>query len=86
MIAPKAPAIAFAKSSLEAAARPRSSLSSSELPESKGARSFYAKGSAARAPASWNYLTEETETDLFGEQAVLCGRRQRIDKAGSRLL
>jgi len=32
---------------------------------------------AARAPAFWKTtFTEETETDLFGEQAVLWARRE----------
>ena len=43
----------------------------------------YAKGiGATRAGVLKTTLTEETETDLFGEQAVLCGGVSELIKAG----
>ncbi|MBB4933636.1 ketol-acid reductoisomerase [Lipingzhangella halophila] len=43
----------------------------------------YAKGiGGARAGALRTTFTEETETDLFGEQAVLCGGLSELIKAG----
>jgi ketol-acid reductoisomerase len=42
-------------------------------------------GSAARAAASFETtFKDETETDLFGEQAVLCARRLRARPGGLR--
>ena len=39
--------------------------------------------SVPRGPASWSTtFAEETETDLFGEQAVLCGGVSALVKAG----
>jgi ketol-acid reductoisomerase len=43
----------------------------------------YAKGiGATRAGVLQTTFTEETETDLFGEQAVLCGGTSALVKAG----
>ncbi len=43
----------------------------------------YAKGiGAARAGVLETTFAEETETDLFGEQAVLCGGAEQLIKAG----
>ena len=43
----------------------------------------YAKGiGAARAGVLETTFKEETETDLFGEQAVLCGGTTALVKAG----
>ncbi|MDQ3306961.1 MAG: ketol-acid reductoisomerase, partial [Actinomycetota bacterium] len=43
----------------------------------------YAKGiGGTRAGAIKTTFTEETETDLFGEQAVLCGGASRLVQAG----
>jgi len=43
----------------------------------------YAKGiGGTRAGAIKTTFTEETETDLFGEQAVLCGGVEELVKAG----
>src|ERR1700744_2943929 len=43
----------------------------------------YAKGiGGTRAGALKTTFTEETETDLFGEQAVLCGGASQLIKAG----
>src|SRR5207249_8127588 len=51
-----------------------------------GARALalsYAKGiGATRAGALSTTFAEETETDLFGEQAVLCGGVSELIKAG----
>ena len=45
----------------------------------------YAKGiGGTRAGALKTTFTEETETDLFGEQAVLCGGVSELIKAGLR--
>ena len=40
------------------------------------------RASAAPVPASSSNFKEETETDLFGEQAVLCGGLSELVKAG----
>ena len=46
-------------------------------------RSSYAKGiGATRAGVIETTFAEETETDLFGEQAVLCGGVSALVKAG----
>ena len=45
------------------------------------------RASAAPAPACWKRpFKEETETDLFGEQAVLCGGLSALIKAGFDIL
>jgi ketol-acid reductoisomerase len=46
------------------------------------ARSYAAAIGAARAGVLETTFTEETETDLFGEQAVLCGGVSALIKAG----
>jgi ketol-acid reductoisomerase len=46
------------------------------------ARSYAAAIGAARAGVLETTFTEETETDLFGEQAVLCGGVSALVKAG----
>jgi ketol-acid reductoisomerase len=47
----------------------------------------YAKGiGSARAGVIETTFTEETETDLFGEQAVLCGGASALVKAGFQTL
>jgi ketol-acid reductoisomerase len=44
----------------------------------------YASGGSGRAGIIETTFAEETETDLFGEQAVLCGGTSALIKAGSR--
>ncbi|MCD6363160.1 MAG: ketol-acid reductoisomerase [Synergistetes bacterium] len=41
---------------------------------------------AGRAGVIWTTFAEETETDLFGEQAVLCGGVTELVKAGFEIL
>ena len=81
---PRLPAIACAKSSPKAAARP--GLIAIHQDASGNAHALalsYAKGiGCTRAGVIETTFTEETETDLFGEQAVLCGGAQRLVKAG----
>ena len=80
---PRPPATASAKSSPKAAASPRSSPSSRMPAATLSPWPLYAKGiGCTRAGVLETTFTEETETDLFGEQAVLCGGTAALVKAG----
>ena len=63
---------------------PCSSRSSRTPPARRGTLTLsYAKGiGGTRAGAIKTTFTEETETDLFGEQAVLCGGASALIQAG----
>ena len=77
-------AIACARCSSRAAER-RASWRSSRMPRGKAWQYAlsYAKGiGGTRAGVLKTTFTEETETDLFGEQAVLCGGASALVKAG----
>jgi len=80
----KLPATAFAKSSPKAAAHQRYwPLSRTPAVTAKALALAYAKGlGCTRAGVLETTFTEETETDLFGEQAVLCGGVSELIKAG----
>jgi ketol-acid reductoisomerase len=59
------------------------SLSIKMLPASTDRAMAYAKGiGGTRAGVLETTFREETETDLFGEQAVLCGGLSALIKAG----
>ena len=75
---PRPPAIACAKSSPKAAAHPASLAIHQDATGNALALGLsYAKGiGCTRAGVIETTFTEETETDLFGEQAVLCGGLQ----------
>ena len=81
---PRRQAIACARSSPKAAASPASSPCSRMPPaRRRSSRSPTPRASAAPAPACYETsFKEETETDLFGEQAVLCGGTSALVKAG----
>ncbi len=81
---PRAPATWCAASSSTAAASPCSSPSSRTRPATPGrSRSSYAKAiGGLRAGGIKTTFTEETETDLFGEQAVLCGGASQLVQYG----
>lgn len=74
----------FAASTRRAAACPASRPSSRTRPATASSwRCRTRRPSAAPAPAVIKTtFTEETETDLFGEQAVLCGGTAALVKAG----
>ncbi len=67
-----------------AAARPRSSPFTRTPPAARWQTSLsYAKAiGVTRAGVVQTTFSEETETDLFGEQAVLCGGVSELIKAG----
>ena len=81
---PNPRATAFARSSPKAGASP--ALVAVEQDASGTALALalsYAKGiGCTRAGVLQTTFTEETETDLFGEQAVLCGGTAALVKAG----
>ena len=81
---PRLPAIACAKSSPKAAAFRASSPFTRTQPATAHALSLsYLKGiGCTRAGVLETTFKEETETDLFGEQAVLCGGVSALIKAG----
>ena len=81
---PRLPAIASAKSSPKAAAFPASSPSIRTPPATRTRSCLsYLKGiGCTRAGVLETTFKEETETDLFGEQAVLCGGVSALIKAG----
>jgi len=83
MAAPKAPGIACAKY-LPKARRPRPHRVHQDATGYAHALSLsYLKGiGCTRAGALETTFKEETETDLFGEQAVLCGGVSALIKAG----
>ena len=82
--APSPPATASARSSPKAAAYPLSSPSSrTPAAHALALALSYAKAiGCTRAGVLQTTFTEETETDLFGEQAVLCGGTAALVKAG----
>src|ERR1700722_4494019 len=84
MIAPKAPGHRVREVFTEGGGTP--ALIAVEQDASGNARALalsYAKGlGCTRAGVLETTFTEETETDLFGEQAVLCGGVSELIKAG----
>src|ERR1700747_1674765 len=84
MIAPKAPGHRVREVFAEGGGTP--ALLAVEQDASGGARALalsYAKGlGCTRAGVLETTFTEETETDLFGEQAVLCGGVSELIKEG----
>src|SRR6202023_684302 len=84
MIAPKAPGHRVREVFTEGGGTP--ALLAVEQDASGNARALalsYAKGlGCTRAGVLETTFTEETETDLFGEQAVLCGGVSELIKAG----
>src|SRR2546429_9866982 len=84
MIAPKAPGHRVREVFIEGGGTP--ALLAVEQDPSGTAKALalaYAKGlGCTRAGVLETTFTEETETDLFGEQAVLCGGVSELIKAG----
>jgi ketol-acid reductoisomerase len=84
MIAPKAPGHRVREVFMEGGGTP--ALLAVDRDATGKAKAFalsYAKGlGATRAGVLETTFTEETETDLFGEQAVLCGGVSELIKAG----
>ncbi len=84
MIAPKAPGHRVREVFIEGGGTP--ALLAVEQDASSTAKALalaYAKGlGCTRAGVLETTFTEETETDLFGEQAVLCGGVSELIKAG----
>lgn len=84
MVAPKSPGHRVRELYVEGAGTP--ALVAIHQDASGGARSLalsYAKGiGVTRAGVLETTFAEETETDLFGEQAVLCGGVSALIKAG----
>src|SRR2546421_11788535 len=84
MIAPKAPGHRVREVFIEGGGTP--ALLAVEQDASSTAKALalaYAKGlGCTRAGVLETTFTEETETDLFGEQAVLCGGVSELVKAG----
>src|SRR5256885_2334039 len=84
MIAPKAPGHRVREVFTEGGGTP--ALLAVEQDASRTAKALalsYAKGlGCTRAGVLETTFTEETETDLFGEQAVLCGGVSELIKAG----
>src|SRR2546430_9364056 len=85
MIAPKAPGHRVREVFTEGGGTP--ALLAVEQDASGSAKALalaYAKGrGCTRAGVLETTFTEETETDLFGEQAVLCGGVSELIKAAS---
>jgi ketol-acid reductoisomerase len=84
MVAPKAPGHRVRETYQEGAGTP-ALLAVHQDPEgtAKAMALSYAKGvGATRAGVIETTFAEETETDLFGEQAVLCGGVSALVKAG----
>ena len=84
MIAPKAPGHGCASCTSKAAARRRCSPCTRTRPARRvRTRCRTRKGiGGTRAGVIETTFAEETETDLFGEQAVLCGGVSALVKAG----
>ena len=85
MVAPKGPGHLVRRQFVDGPRRARASSRSSRTPTGNAWRwrSPTPRASAAPAPARIKTtFTEETETDLFGEQAVLCGGVSALVKAG----
>ena len=87
MIAPKAPDIVSAKYSSKAEAHPGCSrIHQDAAGKAKQLALSYGKAiRATRAGVIETTFAEETETDLFGGQTVLCGGVSALLKAGLRL-
>jgi len=88
MVAPKAPGHRVRETFQDGAGTP--ALLAVHQDPSGGAKALalaYAKGlGATRAGVIETTFAEETETDLFGEQAVLCGGVSALVKAGFEVL
>lgn len=83
MVAPKARAMWSAASMRQAAACPPDRRGAEPLRQAKEIALAYAKGiGGTRAGVIETTFTEETETDLFGEQAVLCGGASQLVQYG----
>jgi ketol-acid reductoisomerase len=84
MIAPKAPGHRLRELYLEGAGTPALlAVHQDASGQAKDMALAYAKGiGCTRAGVIETTFAEETETDLFGEQAVLCGGVSELIKAG----
>ncbi len=84
MIAPKAPGHRLRELYLEGAGTPALlAVHQDASGQAKDVALAYAKGiGCTRAGVIETTFAEETETDLFGEQAVLCGGVSELIKAG----
>ena len=84
MIAPKSPGHRVRELTRRAAARPALlAIHQDATGKARELALSYAKGiGVTRAGVIETTFTEETETDLFGEQAVLCGGVSALVKAG----
>src|ERR1700752_2728124 len=84
MVAPKAPGHRVRGLYVEAAGTPALiAVHQDATGKSKDVTLSYAKGiGVTRAGVIETTFAEETETDLFGEQAVLCGGGRGLVKAG----
>jgi len=88
LVAPKAPGHRMRETYKEGAGVPM--LVAVHQDASGGAKalalSYTRAVGGTRAGALWTTFAEETETDLFGEQAVLCGGISSLVKAGFQTL
>ncbi len=84
MVAPKAPGHRVRELFVEGAGTPAVfAIDHDASGEARGLTLSYAKGlGVTRAGVIETSFAEETETDLFGEQAVLCGGVSALIKAG----
>jgi ketol-acid reductoisomerase len=84
MVAPKAPGHRVRELYVEGAGTPALiAIHQDATGQAKAATLSYAKGiGVTRAGVLETTFAEETETDLFGEQAVLCGGVSALIKAG----
>jgi len=84
MIAPKAPGHRVRELFVEGSGTPALlAVHQDSTGQAKALALSYAKGiGVTRAGVIETTFTEETETDLFGEQAVLCGGASALVKAG----
>lgn len=84
MVAPKAPGHRVREVFLEGAGTPALlAVEQDATGQAKALALAYAKGiGGTRAGVLETTFTEETETDLFGEQAVLCGGVSALVEAG----
>src|SRR5437667_721850 len=88
MIAPKAPGHRVRELFVEGAGTPALfAIHQDATGQARSTTLSYAKGiGVTRAGVIQTTFTEETETDLFGEQAVLCGGVSALIKAGFQTL
>ncbi|MSO56099.1 MAG: ketol-acid reductoisomerase [Acidobacteria bacterium] len=88
MIAPKAPGHRVRELYVEGGGTPALfAVHQDATGQAKALALSYAKGiGVTRAGVIETTFTEETETDLFGEQAVLCGGASALVKAGFEIL